>query len=186
MKLVAFIKKQMISMLRILKRVFIVLIFMIFLVVLSWIAYASSRMMFDYVELPNGLCLVSKSILPERIAVTDLKGNIIVEPEVHEVIWNDQYLAGWQSRRADSNTKKYENIKFIYKIGDAEPVYSYSKNYTETPEYIQKFKESGLDYTVEIAPRKFMDISKTYWSLIKDPAYRRTWHRLPQASPQIR
>lgn len=64
------------------------------------------------VQLPNGARLAPTQWFEKNIALKNSQGDIVVQPDIDGVVWNDQYVAGWRRISGEGY------FPFLYKIGD--------------------------------------------------------------------
>jgi hypothetical protein len=131
-----------------------------------YILYALIHYHYRYVALPNGVSLHNVAWSNTIIVLKDADGEVLVGPNVMEIVWNDHYVRG--RRLVD-----HESIDFIHKIGAPLAVY----NTDEGQElFTHLAKESRLETSEAIGASTSRSTLKTYLDLIEDPRYRRLGH----------
>ncbi len=106
------------------------------------------------VQLPNGTRLVATQWFEKKIALKNSQGDIVVQPDIDGVVWNDQYVSGWRWISGEGY------FPFLYKIGD--------------PADVEYTGEEQRAFIKQSGPTDHKE-SMNYMYLINSPGYRRTW-----------
>ncbi len=128
-----------------------------------WVFYAIIHDRYRYVQLPNGtrLAVTKWFELDGGVVLKNSNGDIVAQPNVGGVVWNDQYVKGW--RWAPGK----DDIVFIYKVGEPTAIDS-TKATAE--QYRVLIRQSGLkDEDDFLNFPGFLD-------LIGDIKYHRFWY----------
>lgn len=120
-----------------------------------YVLYAVFYYQYRYVQLPNGARLVATQWFEKKIALKNSRGDIVVQPDIDAIAWNDKYVEGWRRVSGEGY------FHFIYKIGDPANV-----EYTQE-EYRALLEQSGPTDHKE---------TMNYFYLIDSPGYRRAWY----------
>jgi len=124
---------------------------------------------FGYVQLPNNIILKLSPTDTNKFAILDKNKRIIVEPNVIDVLWNDDYVAG-------AIMKDGLISNFVYKLEEKEQYI-----FENSTEYYLKLDEIGIKQSIETVSnsphvRKFTSLDKTYYDLKNEAKYRRSWY----------
>ncbi len=132
-------------------------------VAVLWIFYAVIHERYRYVQLPNGtrLAVTEWFTLDGGVVLKNSKGEIVVQPDIGGVVWNEQYVKGWRAAPDKGD------IVFIYKVGDATGIDSTKAT---ADEYKALIKQSGLKDEGD-----FLNFP-SFLVLIENPDYQRAWY----------
>ena len=143
-----------------------------FTLVILLVLEAQIYLQYRYVQLPNGTSLAATEWFEEGIVLRNSNGDIVVQPDIDGVVWNDRFVMGWRWIHGQ------DDIFFIYRIGDPAAVET-GLNDDNADAYRRLVKQSGLSGlsgSKEIGTHHYSSTYQNYLDLIQNLDYQRAWY----------